>query len=85
MRNIAAAVYQLSFDKHKEELQRWSSHSLRVGACVILHSMNFSTTQIQWLLRWRSDSFKVYLRNTALLSDQQHQALDQAAAMPHLF
>lgn len=28
----------------EKELQRWSAHSLRVGACVILHSMGYSPT-----------------------------------------
>jgi hypothetical protein len=31
MRNTASRVYNLDPVRHKTELQRWSSHSLRVG------------------------------------------------------
>jgi hypothetical protein len=43
MRAAAAAVYNLCPSKNRAELQRWSAHSLRVGACVILHAMGFVT------------------------------------------
>ena len=71
--------------KDKAVLQLWSAHSLRVGACVILHTMGFTGTQIKFLLRWKSDTFMMYLRNVALLSDQQDEAIDKAAALPDLF
>lgn len=83
MRSVAARVYKLDPIKDKEALQRWSSHSLRVGACVILHSMGITETQLKWLLRWRSDAFMVYLRNTAILANTQYETLDKASAMPH--
>ena len=83
MRSVAARVYKLDPIKDAEALQRWSSHSLRVGACVILHSMGITETQLKWLLRWRSDAFMVYLRNTAILANAQYETLDKASAMPH--
>jgi hypothetical protein len=82
MRNTASRVYNLDPIRHKTELQRWSSHSLRVGACTILHAMGFNNTQIKWLLRWRSDAFMTYLRNLAVNSRQHVLAMDKAAAMP---
>jgi hypothetical protein len=82
MRNTASRVYNLDPIRHKSELQRWSSHSLRVGACTILHSVGFNNTQIKWLLRWRSDAFMTYLRNLAVNSRHHVLAMDQAAAMP---
>ena len=82
MRSIAAVVHSLHPVRNKMALQRWSSHSLRVGACTMLHTQGFSVTQIRWLLRWRSDAFMVYLRNAVPLACQQNQALDRAAAMP---
>lgn len=85
MRPIAATVYGLHPTKDKAALQKWSAHSLRVGACVLLHVMGFSTLDIQWLLRWRSTAFMAYLRNLAGLADRQHQAVDRASAMPNLF
>lgn len=85
MRAIAATVYNLHPIRNKKELQKWSSHSLRVGACVVLHSMGFSALDIQWLLRWRSNAFMAYLRNLAGLADRHNEAHDRAQGMPHLF
>ena len=85
MRLVAAHVYNLDPVKDRKALQLWSAHSLRVAACVILHAMGFTESQIQWLLRWRSNAFMVYLRNVAILSSLQHQKMDAAAAMPHFF
>ena len=85
MRSLAVTVYNLHPTTNKKELQKWSSHSLRVGACVVLHSMGFSALDIQWLLRWRSNAFMAYLRNLAGLADRHNEAHDRAHAMPHLF
>jgi len=60
LRRAAKAVYNITA---KKELERFSSHSIRVGACVALHAANISATNIQHALRWRSDSFWLYLRN----------------------
>ena len=85
MRAIASQVYGLHPIKNRKELQLWSSHSLRVGACVLLHAMGFSTLDIQWILRLRSVAFMSYLRNLAVLADRQNVAIDRAKGMPHLF
>ena len=84
MRELAATVYNLDPNKKsdKEILSRWSSHSLRVGACVLLHALGFTAEQIKWLLRWKSDTFLDYLRNTMSLANMQARVLDKAAAMP---
>jgi len=78
MRQLACEVYHLDPVKDRAALLRWSSHSFRVGACVLLDSMGFSATQIQWILRWRSMAFMAYLRNTVSLSNQQHEAFASA-------
>jgi len=67
-----------------EDIRKWGVHSLRVGACVTLHAMGFSTLDIQWVLRWRSTAFMVYLRNVAILGIRHNAALDRAAAQPFL-
>lgn len=85
MRALASQLYQLNTERDKEELQRWSSHSLRVGACVILHSTGRNSTEIQHLLRWRSTAFMSYLRNTTLLANTQREALLSVAANPSAF
>ena len=85
MRHCASIVCGLHPVHDKEKLEMWSSHSLRVGACVILHAMGFSTIDIQWILRWRSLAFMAYLRNLAGLADRQNVAIDKARGMPHFF
>jgi len=45
-------------------LSKWSSHLLRVTAANELHRMNFSESFIKKRLRWKSDAYMVYLRNT---------------------
>ena len=84
MRRLAMTVYHLHPVNDAKELQRWSSRSLRVGAAVTLHAMGFSGLDIQWMLRWQSTAFMVYLRNVAVLSQRQSEALDRAAALPFL-
>jgi hypothetical protein len=82
MRELARQTYKLDPTKDREAIQRWSSHSLRVGACVILHSTGRNATEIQHLLRWRSDAFMAYLRNTTLLADTQRASILSVAANP---
>jgi hypothetical protein len=84
LRHLASVVYHLDPVRDAKDLERWSSHSLRVGACVALHAMGFSPLDIQWILRWRSQAFMVYLRNVAILAIRQYQALDRAAELPFL-
>jgi hypothetical protein len=83
MQATAIAVYKLDPYKHHDILCTWSAHSLRVGACVILHAQGYSASQIQFLLRWRSFAFMDYLRNLATLSRQQNLAINQAMDMPN--
>lgn len=87
MRLVAAHVYNLDPNTaagHKQ-LQLWSCHSIRVGACVLLHSRGFTDTQIQWILRWRSMAFLVYLRNIDVLCDKHVEAFNAALeGMPNL-
>ena len=84
MRNLASSVFNLHPVRNATELSKWSSHSLRVGACIALHANGFSALDIQWILRWRSMAFMVYLRNMAVLAIRHHQALDRTAALPLL-
>ena len=59
----------------KDELKKRTSHSIKVGACVLLHSQNTSTKDIKFRLRWRSDSFKMYQRNIIQLADKHKNAV----------
>jgi hypothetical protein len=60
LQRAARQVYNIT---NEEELGRFTSHSIRVGACVALHAANISALNIQHALRWKSDSFLTYLRN----------------------
>lgn len=81
MRELACKVYRL--DPNSDKV-KWSSHSLRVGACVLLHANGFQGYQIKFLLRWRSDCFMEYLRNIALLCTQVNSAVNNADEFPNL-
>jgi hypothetical protein len=81
MRWLASKVYKLDPIKKKAELMRWSCHSFRVGACNLLHSQGFTGEQIKFILRWNSDAFMTYLRNSLVLADQQTIALDRASGL----
>ena len=65
VRSSASRVYKLDtkVSEHVKELHRFSSHSLRVGACVALHLSGASETTIKFRCRWRSKAFMDYLRD----------------------
>jgi len=85
MRLAAINVYKLNPRKKSDKaiLQKWSSHSLCVGACVVLHTMGATETQLKHLLRWKSSAFMVYLRNSPALSQIQNQCFEMAEHMPN--
>ena len=45
-------------------LKKFTPHSSRVGACVFMDENDMSSLFIRKRLRWRSDTFMDYLRNT---------------------
>lgn len=59
MRKCATKIYNLT---DPAEIQCYSSHSVRVGACVNLHATGASDITIQIRLRWKYLTFKDYLR-----------------------
>ena len=75
LQEAAKAVYNIS---NKEDLNKFTSHSIRVGACVLLHTQNISTEDIKFRLRWRSDSFRMYLRNVIQLAEKHKDAIANA-------
>ena len=84
IQRLAMKVYHLHPLRDTDDISKWGVHSLRVGACVTLHAMGFSAIDIQWIGRWRSTAFMVYLRNVGLLSTRQNQAYDRASAQPFI-
>lgn len=60
------------------ELNRISSHSIRVYAACLLHEAGKDAAYIKLRLRWLSDCFLGYLRNTNTIREQHNDALDSA-------
>jgi len=59
----------------KDDEQRFSVHSMRVWACVLLDEAGKSPDYIKKCLRWMGDSFRMYLRDTHVIQDQHREAL----------
>jgi len=66
-------------DTPKEELSKYSAHSIRVWACVLLDEAGKSPEFIKKRLRWMGDSFRMYLRDTKIITGQHRDALDGAS------
>ena len=84
MQQLPAQVHHLH-PVNDPDVIKWDTHSLRVGACVILHALGFSSLDIQTILQWRSMAFVSYLQNIALLSSCQNRAFNKAQGMPILY
>ena len=72
IKSAAKAVYNIT---NPSDLKRYTSHSARVGAAVHLHLAGKDATFIKTRLRWRSDTFLLYLRNVIELAEQHVTAL----------
>jgi hypothetical protein len=83
LRATAASLFHLDPQKHKSDLQLWSAHSLRVGACTTLYANGFNDTEIKFLLRWKSNAFMTYLRNLTVTSRRQNNAMNDTNTMPN--
>jgi hypothetical protein len=83
MRSTAAALYGLDPITDAAALKKWSSHSLRIGALVILFAAGFSETQMKDLLRWKSNAFMAYLRALGFMSLKQTNAISDAGVHPN--
>jgi hypothetical protein len=60
LQSAAKTVYNITI---QEELSCFTSHSIRVGACVALHAAGINPLDIKHALRWKSDSFLTFLQN----------------------
>ena len=77
LRSIGAIVFSLP--KTDPMVLRWSSHSIRVTACNLLHRQGLPDSYIQQRLRWKSIAWRDYIRNT-IYSAAQHKAALQLTA-----
>jgi hypothetical protein len=84
------AVKEVRPDTNPDELKRYSAHSLRVWACVLLNKAGKLPNYIKKRLRWLGDSFRMYLRDTAIIQHQHgdgllaasQEVMDLIAALP---
>jgi len=63
-------------DISKPDLSRYSAHSFRVWACVLLDEKGKSPKYIKKRLHWLGELFRTYLRDTATIQDQHWEALN---------
>jgi hypothetical protein len=61
------------------ERARYSAHSLRVWACVLLDEAGMSPQFIMSRLRWMGNSFRMYLRDTDVIQDKHLDILRAAS------
>ena len=79
IKNLLQEAAKNEYNIHcKKELSAFTSHSIRVGACVLLHTQNISPEDIKFRLRWRSDTFRTYLRNNLQLAEKHRDAIANA-------
>jgi hypothetical protein len=72
------AIKEVRPDTTSDELKRYSAHSLRVWACVLIDKAGKLLDYIKKRLHWLGDSFRMYLRDTAII---QHQHVDALLAV----
>ena len=77
--------FKLDKTKNRPIVSRWSTHSIRVGACNILFGAGESDHVIQFRLRWKSMTFMNYFRNLGAISAAQNAAVQKAIEQPELF
>jgi hypothetical protein len=88
---LRKAVKEVRPDTTSDKIKRYSAHSLRVWACVLLDKSGKLPDYIKKRLRWLGDSFRMYLRDTAIIQHQHVDALlaasqevmDLIAALPN--
>ncbi len=76
---LRGAVKPICPDISLEDIKQYSAHSLRVWACVLLDETGKSPDYIKKQLRWLGDSFRMYLRDTAVIQHQHVNALQTAS------
>lgn len=72
---IHRAIDNVNPTMSAEERQKYSAHSLRVWACVLLDQANKPPSFIKQRLRWQGESYRLYLRDTLHQSQSHRDAL----------
>ncbi len=77
---IRKAVKKVRPSTFPDDLKKYSAHSLRVWACVLLDEAGMSLSFIQKPLCWLGDSFKMYLCDTKAIQEKHLAALQTASS-----
>ena len=77
---LRKAVKKVQPSTSANDLKKYSTHSLRVWACVLLDEAGMSPSFIQKRLSWLGDSFKMYLHDTKAIQDKHLAALQSASS-----
>jgi hypothetical protein len=77
---LCKAVKKVRPSTSADGLKKYSAHSLRVWACVLLDKAGMSPSFIQKCLRWFGDLFKMYLRDLKAIQDKHLAALQLASS-----
>ncbi len=77
---LCKAVKKVQPSTSADDLKKYSTHSLRVWACVLLDEAGMSPSFIQKLLCCLGDLFKMYLRDTKAIQDKHLAALQLASS-----
>ena len=70
LRDAAILAYPNPSHIYRRRLADVRTHSLRVSACLILVTAGLPTPAIEYRLRWASDAWKVYVRESLTHIDQ---------------
>jgi hypothetical protein len=71
------AVAKIVYDIPETTKVRYSGHSLRVGAAVLMYSGGALGMHIKQRLRWKSDTFMTYLRDVPQAAIQHLRQLNE--------
>ena len=78
-KNICSLLQEAAKKVHgitcKEDLRRFTTHSIRVGAYVNLHESGIDTETTNIKLIWKSDAFRAYLRNVIAIAKKNRDIL----------
>ena len=81
LRELAIKTYNLT---DIDEIQKFSSHSLRVGAYCLLFACGYPPEFIQRVLRWKNDTLIGYVGDLIVTAIKHNMAILQADTMPQL-
>ena len=79
LRSLAVQVHHLT---KQEDIDRFSSHSLRVGACCIYFAAGYNPSFIKRVLRWDGDSWKLYVRDLVCTAVRVVSAMNAVDSIP---